>query len=380
MPERKQSSKALERRDFIKKAAQVAVVGAGSAALACARQAEGPGIVTQPNVTWRLASSFPRSLDTLYGSCEVLSERIRALSGGRFQIHSYPAGEIVPGLQVLDATQQGTVQVGQTASYYYVGKHPAFAFDAAVPFGLTSRQQTAWLTEGGGLELLNELFAEFNILSFSSGNTGAQMGGWFKREVQSLADLKGLKIRIPGLGGQVMDRLGATVQVLAGGDIYPALERGAIDATEWVGPYDDEKLGFFKVAKYYYYPGWWEPGPNLSFYVNRDAWAKLPSTYQEIFTSAAREAALVMQARYDARNPPALARLLQQGVQLRPFPQDFMRAAAKAAQDILEEESAKDATYQRIYTQWKRARKESFDWFGTAELTYARFLDEMIRG
>lgn len=327
----------------------------------------------RPTVNWRLSSSFPRSLDTLYGSCEVLSERVKVLSDGRFNIRAYPAGEIVPGLQVMDAVQQGTVQVGQTASYYFTGKNPALAFDACVPFGLSSRQQTGWLYEGGGLELMRQLFADFNILTFPAGNTGVQMGGWFQREIASVQELRGLKMRIPGLGGEVMSRLGVTVQVLAGGDIFPALERGAIDATEWVGPYDDEKLGFYKIARFYYYPGWWEPGPNLSFYVNRAAWDKLPRMYQEIFETAAKEAAVTMQARYDAKNPPALARLLAAGVEMRAFPDDIMRAARGAAQDILEEEAARDATYRRVYEQWRKVRRESFDWFGAAELAYARF-------
>ena len=352
----------------------MAAAGAGTALAACARRSDAPAVQTHPTVDWRLTSSFPRALDTLFGSCEVVAERVQALSEGRFRIHVYPAGELVPGLQVLDAVQQGTVQIGQTASYYFTGKNPALAFDACVPFGLTSRQQTAWLYEGGGLQLLRELFADFNIINFSAGNTGVQMGGWFKRELHALADLHGLKMRIPGLGGQVMSRLGATVQVLAGGDIYPALERGAIDATEWVGPYDDEKLGFYKIAKYYYYPGWWEPGPNLSFYVNRDAWAKLPQVYQEIFVSAAKVAAVTMQARYDVENPPALGRLLQAGVQLRPFPDDLMKAAAQASRELLEEEAAKDAGYRRLYDSWKKMCAESFGWFGTAELAYSAFV------
>lgn len=303
----------------------------------------------------------------------MLAERVAAMSNGAFTIQTHPAGEIVPGLQVLDAVQQGTVEVGQTASYYYTGKNPALAFDTCVPFGLTARQQTAWLEEGGGLELLRDLFADFNIINFPGGNTGAQMGGWFKKEINSAHDLKGLKIRIPGLGGEVMNRLGATVQVLAGGDIYPALERGVIDATEWVGPYDDEKLGFYKVAKYYYYPGWWEPGPSLSFYVNRDDWAQLPRDYQAIFTSAAKDAAVVMQARYDARNPAALSRLLGQGVQLKKFSDDIMDAAQKATFEILEEQAEADPRYRAVYEPWKKARSEAFRWWGTAELAYSQF-------
>lgn len=363
----------FRRRDFLKKAATVAAGGAGIAALAGCVQEPGsaPAVHTRKNIVWRLTSSFTRSLDTLFGATEFFAKRVEALSSGRFRIRAYPAGELVPALHVLDAVQQGTVQMGQSASYYYVGKNPALAFDCCVPFGLSARQQMAWLYEGGGLELTREVFADFNILNFPGGNTGVQMGGWFQRELHSLQDLQGLKMRIPGIGGRVMSRLGTTVQVLPGGEIYPALERGAIDATEWVGPYDDEKLGFYKIAKYYYYPGWWEPGPNLSFYINRGEWDKLPVEYQAIVESACREAASMMQARYDANNPAALKRLLAKGVQLRPFPKDVMQAAEKESMALLQEEAAKDAKYRKLFDQWSRVRKESFEWFRTAELAYA---------
>lgn len=360
----------MDRRKFLTGAA-----GAGLLAACGAKQATdgAPAVITQPSITWRLASSFPRGLDTIFGAAEVLAERVEAMTDGRFRIRTYPAGEIVPGLQVMDAVQQGTVQIGHTASYYFIGKNPALAFDACVPFGLTSRQQTAWLTEGGGLGMVRELFADFNITSFPAGNTGAQMGGWFKREIGSLQDLKGLRMRIPGLGGEVMNRLGSTVQVLAGSDIYPALERGTIDATEWVGPYDDAKLGFHKVAKYYYYPGWWEPGPSLSYQVNLDAWNKLPPSYQAIFAVAASDSATVMQARYDQRNPQALGELLDQGVNIVPFSQDIMAAAQQTSFEMLEEQAAADATYRKIYDSWKKARQDTYRWFSTAELAYAKF-------
>jgi TRAP-type mannitol/chloroaromatic compound transport system substrate-binding protein len=360
----------MKRRRFVK----LATTGAAAAALAgCRTKVTAPAVKVRRRVQWRLASSFPRGLDTLYGSAEVLAERVAALSGGMFRIRPYPAGEIVPPLQVLDAVQQGTVQANHTASYYFTGKNPALAFDCGVPFGLTARQQFAWLYHGGGMELMRELFADFNVLSFPAGSTGVQMGGWFKREVQTLADLKGLKMRIPGLGGEVMSRLGVTVQVLAGGDIYPALERGAIDATEWVGPYDDEKLGFQQVVQNYYYPGWWEPGPTLSFYVNRNAWDELPDEYREMFSSAATDAAMLTTARYDALNPPALDRLLAQGVKLRRFPDDIMRAALEASFELYEEQAAKDQGYRRIYESWRGARRELYRWFDTAELAYAGF-------
>ena len=367
----------MKRRDFLKQAAVGVAASSVLAGCGGAQEGEGgngaPAAHTGKRLRWRLASSFPRGLDTIYGGAEVLAERVEALSGGRFQIRSYPAGEIVPGLQVLDAVQQGTVQVGHSATYYYTGKDPAFAFDTAVPFGLTTRQQVAWLEQAGGRELLAPLFAEFNIKSFYGGTTGAQMGGWFNREINSVDDIAGLKMRIPGPGGVVMNRMGATVQVLAGGDIFPALERGAIDATEWVGPYDDEKLGFYKVAPYYYYPGWWEPGATLSVYVNREAWESLSTEYQAIFRAATQEAALTMQTRYDAQNPPALARLLAKGVKLRPFPDDVMRAAERESIAVLEEYAAADTRFAQIYSAWKIYKEQSSDWFSTAEFTYAKW-------
>ena len=365
----------MERRRFLKQAAAAA---AGVSALsACGggadRQRGGPAVQTRKQVRWRLASSYPRSLDTIFGVSEMLAKLTEQMSDGQFKLRVYPPGEIVPGLQVMDAVHQGTVQVGHTASYYYTGKHPAFAFDTSMPFGLTSRQQMAWLSEAGGADLLAPLFADFKIVPFAAGNTGAQMGGWFKREINSAAELEGLKMRIPGVGGEVMSRMGATVQVLAGGDIYPALERGAIDATEWIGPHDDEKLGFHKVAKYYYYPGFWEPGPSLTFMVNKQAWEGLPATFKAIFEAASQAASARMQAQYDALNPLALGRLKKAGVEFRAFGADVLAAARGSSEALLSEHAAKDATYRKIYTHWSKFRSETFAWFNMAEQSYAQF-------
>jgi TRAP-type mannitol/chloroaromatic compound transport system substrate-binding protein len=364
----------MHRRHLLRKLA----LGAAAAAVAgCAGPEGGGGRRAAPAVhggrrlRWRLVSSFPRGLDTIYGTSEVLAERVAAMTSGAFEIRCYPAGEIVPGLQVMDAVQQGTAQLGQTASYYFSGKNEALSFDAGVPFGLETRQQTAWLDEGGGRKLLEEVFAGFGIVALPGGGTGAQMGGWFKRPIESLADMRGLKMRIPGLGGEVMSRLGVTVQVLAGGDIYPALERGAIDATEWVGPYDDEKLGFHKIARYYYYPGWWEPGPTLSIYVNRASWDGLPAEYREVLRCAAREAGAVMQTRYDARNPQAMRRLLAAGVELRRFPAEVMVAARRTSEELLAEMAGQSPGFRKVYEPWRSFRDEAFRWFGTAELAYA---------
>ena len=330
-------------------------------------------MATTKRVRWRLASSFPRSLDTIYGAAEVMAERVAAMTGGAFEIRVYPAGELVPALQVMDAVQRSTVQIGQTASYYYIGKNPALAFDTCVPFGLTARQQAAWLLEGGGLELVNKRFADFGIVSMPGGNTGVQMGGWFKQPVGSLQGLKGLKMRIPGMGGAVMERLGVATQTIAGGEIYTALERGAIDATDWVGPYDDEKLGFHKVAKTYHYPGWWEPGPSLSFYFHKASFEGLPAEYREVLRAAAAEAGIAMQTRYDAKNPAALGRIRAAGVEIVPFSADLMQGAAAASRALLEEGAAADPEYREIYEAWRTFREDAFAWFATAERAYADF-------
>jgi TRAP-type mannitol/chloroaromatic compound transport system substrate-binding protein len=358
----------MERRDFLK---AMGIVLAGTAASSMIKPV---AVHAKKRIRWRMASSFPKSLDVIFGGGQIICDLVRQMTDGYFDIRIYAAGEIVPGLKVLDAVQEGSVQAGHTALYYYVGKHPAFAFGTALPFGLTYRQQNAWLYEGNGNKLINQLAANFNIITFPAGNTGVQMGGWFRKPINSVKDLKGLRMRIPGLGGKVMARLGVSVQVLAGGDIYPALERGAIDATEWVGPYDDEKLGFYKVAKYYYYPGWWEPGPTLHLIVNRRAWESLPKEYQEVLRAAAKVANLQMMVEYDAKNPAALKRLLKKGVKLRKFPSDVIKAAEKAAFELYEELASKDKTYRTIYEDWKKFRKDSNSWLGINELEMTKIL------
>jgi len=355
----------MHRRNWLKRA------GLGLAATALPGAAHAAEL---PALRWRLASSFPKSLDTLYGAAEILSDRVSRLTGGKFQIRAFAGGEIVPGLQVLDAVSQGTIECGHTASYYYVGKNMAFAFDTTLPFGLNARQQNAWMYAGGGMQLMREFYQDYHIIHFPGGSTGVQMGGWFRREIKSLADLKGLKMRIPGLGGQILARLGVVPQTLAGGDIYPALERGAIDATEWVGPYDDEKLGLHKIAKHYYYPGWWEGGPQLSFYVNLNKWQELPALYQTAFATAAAEANILMLADYDAKNPQALQRLVRQGVKLHAFPQEMLVAARKIAFELYADEAARNPAFRRIYTGWNKFRETSNQWFKLAESAYSNFL------
>ncbi len=353
----------MKRRDFV------------CGATAAAASISAPAVHAQsPRLRWRMATSWPTSLETLYGSASDFCERVGQLTGGRFQIRPYAAGELVGGLQVFDAVQSGTVEMGHTASYYYVGKERTLAFDTAVPFGMTTRMQNAWMYYGGGQELLNrEVFNPFNIQAFPAGNTTTQMGGWFREQVPDLDSLKGVKMRIPGFGGEVMARLGVNVQTLAAAEIYPALERGVIDATEFVGPYDDEKLGFWQVAKNYYYPSWWEPSAMFSVYVNKAAYDELPEDYQRAIAVAAAAWNVRMVAHYDHLNPIALDKLLSNGVQLRRFSDDIMRAAQREAFMMYEDLAAENPVWRRVYEPWKQFRDSQYAWFGVAEQGYAGF-------
>jgi TRAP-type mannitol/chloroaromatic compound transport system substrate-binding protein len=355
----------MQRRSFLSKS----TLGATAAIVAAPALAQ-----TAPNVSWRLASSFPKTLDSIFGACEGFTRRVSQLTGGKFTIRPFAANEIVPGLQVMDAVQAGTVEMGHTPSYYYFGKDPAFAFDCAVPFGLTSRQQTAWFDQGGGRELMHEFFKGYGIVSFMAGNTGTQMGGWYRKEIKTVADIKGLKIRIAGFAGRVMERMGAVPQQIPAGDIYTALEKGTIDAAEWVGPYDDEKLGLARVAPHYYAPGWWEAGPQLSFYINIKEWEKLPKEYRAAIEVASYECHVVMQADYDSKNPAALARLLKNGVQLHYFSRPILDAAYQHANAVMEEEAAKNAKFRKIYEPWKRFRQDQNMWASVAEHTMQDYL------
>ena len=355
----------MRRRQFLKSAG-LGVAGSAVAAPALAQ--------SQPQIRWRMASSFPKSLDTLFGTAEQLTSRVSRLTEGRFEIRVFAAGEIVPPLQVLDAVQNGTVECGQTASYYYIGKNAALAFDTALPFGLNARQQNAWMQYGGGLQLMRDLFRQYNIVNFPCGNTGTQMAGWYRKEIRSVTDLKGLKMRIAGLAGQILARLGVVPQQIGGADIYPALEKGTIDAAEWVGPYDDEKLGFHKVARFYYYPGWWEGSAQLSLYVNAKQWGALPKPYQEALEVSCAEANVSMLARYDAKNTEALRKLVGGGAQLRALPRSVMEACYKVANDIYAELSGKSPEFKKIYDSWSRFRDDQYLWFRVAENTFDNFV------
>ena len=356
----------MDRRSFIAKAA---LGGAAAGALAAPAIAQGA-----PKVTWRLTSSFPKSLDTIFGGAEVLSKMVSEASDGNFQIQVFSAGELVPGLQAADAVTAATVEACHTVGYYYWGKDPTWAVAAAVPFGLSARAINAWSYHGGGIDLYNEFLAQHNIVAFPGGNTGVQMGGWFRKEINTVADMQGLKMRVGGFAGKVMERLGVVPQQIAGGDIYPALEKGTIDATEWVGPYDDEKLGFFKVAPYYYYPGWWEGGPTVHFMFNKAAYEGLPPAYQSLLRTACQATDANMLQMYDYKNPTAIKSLVAQGAQLRPFSAEILQACFEAANAVYAEMEATNPAFAKIWGSMKAFRSEHYTWAQIAEYNYDTFM------
>ena len=358
----------MKRREFL----QAAGVGLAASAVAAPAIAQ-----STPEVKWRLAASWPKSLDTLFGGCEYFSKRIAEITDNKFQVQVFAAGEIVPGLQVLDAVQNGTVEMGNTAMYYYFGKNPAFTFGTALPFGLNARQMISWIRHAGGEDLLNGLLKDFNCIGFAAANTGAQMGGWFRKEINSPDDLKGLKMRIGGFAGTIVAKLGLVPQQLAAGDIYPALEKGTLDACEWVGPHDDEKLGFVKVAKYYYYPGWCEGCGQAHNLINLAKWNELPKTYQSAIVTASNDAWVWTLSKYDALNPVALRRLISAGAQLRAFPQPVMEACYKAANEVYDGLSKSNPHFKKLYDSLVPFRNDSFAWLQVAELGFDSFMMRM---
>jgi TRAP-type mannitol/chloroaromatic compound transport system substrate-binding protein len=355
----------MERRSFVHGAGLAGVLAAGVA----------PAIVhAQQAIRWRLASSFPKSLDTIYGGAEVFAKKVADMTGGKFQISVHAAGELMPAFGVVDGVQNATVEMCHTVPYYFFGKDPTFAIGAAIPFGLNSRQMTAWMFEGNGLKLMREFYASYNMISFPGGNTGAQMGGWFRKELKSLADMKGLKFRIGGFAGRVVERLGGVAQNIPGGEIYQALEKGTIDAAEWVGPYDDEKLGFNKVAPNYAYPGWWEGGPEVDFFINRKAYDGLSAEYKAIIEAASAYTHVDMQAKYDVRNPAALKRLVANGAKLFRFPKDIMEGAFKESQALYSELSGSNPAWKKVYEDYAAYRRDANLWFRFTEAGFDDFM------
>jgi TRAP-type mannitol/chloroaromatic compound transport system substrate-binding protein len=348
----------VSRRHFGRLAAAGAAAAAASPAMA--QQ-------TGETVKWRLTSSFPKSLDTLFGASATIAKVVGEMTDGKFAIQTFAAGELVPGLQVLDAVSNATVECGHTYTGYYIGKNPAFIFDGSLPFGLTPRQHNAWLLFGDGRKLMDELYDSHGVIGLPAGNTGGQMFGWFRKELKTVADFQGLKMRTAGFGGRVMAKLGVVAQQIAGGDIYPALERGTIDACEWVGPYDDEKLGFHKVAKYYYTPGVMELEANNNLFIHKAAWASLPPRYQAVLKYACWYALTEMIASYDAKNAKAIARVVAAGAQLSVLPPEVIKALRAALETVLDEEAAKSEQFKKILENWRQFRADQHRWFAIAD-------------
>ncbi|MEL6854143.1 MAG: ABC transporter substrate-binding protein [Cyanobacteria bacterium J06607_13] len=365
--------------DTCKKAALGLAAGTASATLATscrqtsATETPPPNASTLPTIQWKMATSWPKKLDILFGGAERLCRRVREMTNGRFSITPYASGELAPGLKVLDIVSEGTVECGHTASYYYVEKEPALAFGTTLPFGLNTAQQNAWLYYGGGLDAMRKLYEPYGIINFPAGNTGVQMGGWFRKQINQPADLTNLKMRIPGLGGKVMKRLGVDVQVLSADEIAPALLADTIDAAEWNNPYDDNKIGITKAAPYYYYPGWWEPGATYELQVNREQWDGLPTVYQEALRVAAAEINTTMPAEYNAKNGRELKRIKQNGTQVLPFDRVILEAAYLETQKLYEEYAGSNEAFNTLYSQWKDFRAQVYSWNKINELSFDRF-------
>jgi TRAP-type mannitol/chloroaromatic compound transport system substrate-binding protein len=347
----------VTRRQFAPAAASLAAIAATPAF----------GQQTNENLKWRLTSSFPKNLDTLFGASNTIARVVGEMTDGKFELRPFGAGEIVPGLQVLDAVANATVECGHTYTGYYIGKNPCFIFDGSLPFGFTPRQQNAWMMFGDGRKLMDEVYDSFAVVALPAGQTGGQMFGWFRKELKTPADLVGLKMRTAGFGGKVMAKLGVVPQQIAGGDIYPALERGTIDACEWVGPYDDEKLGFNKVAKYYYTPGVMELEAVNQLMINKAAWASLPPRYQAILKYACNYAMTEMSASYDAKNAQAIARLVAAGAQLSVLPEEIVKALRGALETVLDEEAAQNEQFKKILANWRQFRADQHRWFSIAD-------------
>ncbi|QCB45910.1 TRAP transporter substrate-binding protein [Hydrogenophaga sp. PAMC20947] len=355
----------MDRRSLIKNAGLAGVLVAGVA----------PAVHAQAAVRWRMASSFPKSLDTIFGSGETFAKTVKALSGGKFEVTVHAAGELMPAFGVVDGVQQGTVEMAQTAPYYFTGKDPVFAFGCAVPFGLTARQMDAWMEHGNGRKLLDDFYAQFNMKSRSAGNTGTQMGGWYRKEIKTVSDLKGLKMRMGGgLFGEAMAKLGVISQNIPAGEVYQSLEKGTLDATEFVGPYDDEKLGFNKVAPYYYYPGWWEGGAELEFFINTKAYGALSPEFKAIVDAATDVAARDMTAKYDAMNPGALKRLVAARTKLKAFPKPILDAGFKASMEVFAEHEAKSATFKKIHQDMRAFQRDQLLWSRFSENAFNSYM------
>ena len=358
----------MDRRSLIKQAGIAGILAAGVA----------PAVQAQTAVRWRLAASFPKSLDTIFGSGEKFAQTLKDMSGGKFEVSLHAAGELMPAFEVVNGVQNGIVDMALTAPYYFTGKDYVFAFGCAVPFGLTARQMDAWMEHGGGRKLMDEFYADYNIKSMSAGNTGTQMGGWYRKEIKSIKDISGLKMRLGGgLFGDAMHKLGVVSQNMPVGEVYQALEKGTLDAVEFVGPHDDQKMGFNKVAPYYYYPGWWEGGAELEFFISTKSYAALPKEYQAMVEAACQVAARDMTAKYDTLNPIALKKLVADGTKVLPFPKDFMDAGYKASMEVFAENEAKSPMFKKIHAHMRAFQRDQILWDRYSEQRFSLYMSSV---
>jgi TRAP-type mannitol/chloroaromatic compound transport system substrate-binding protein len=342
------------------------------------QSSEEQSAASSPAITWRMPTSWTESLGVLLDTAKLIANRVAEMTEGQFTIEVMVADENISALEVFDAVQQRTVECGHTVSFYSIEKEESLGFASGLPFGLTAQQQNAWLYYGGGWEAVQRVFDEFGIKNFPAGGTGTQMGGWFKQEINTLADLQNIKMRIPGLGGRVMEQLGVETVLLSGGEIVEALKSGVVDAAEWIGPHDDETLGLNQVADFYYYPGWWEPGTTAELLVNRAAWDNLPPMYQEILRTATYEANSLMLSQYEVLNQTALARLVASGTQLRAYSGEILAAARNAAFELYEEIARNNVLFREIFKNWKTFRRDMYQWNRFNELTFTRFASQGI--
>lgn len=359
----------MQRREFVKK------LGVGSLALGAG--AAGVRTVQAAEHKWKMVTTWPKNFPGLGTSANKLAELIGEMSGGRMKVKVYGAKELVPAFEVFDAVSQGTAEIGHGAAYYWKGKSEAAQFFSTVPFGLTAQEMNGWMYHGGGLKLWTELYAHFGLIPAPAGNTGVQMGGWFNKEINSVADLQGLKMRIPGLGGEVLRRAGGTPVNLPGGELFTSLQSGAIDATEWVGPYNDLAFGLYKAAKYYYYPGFHEPGTTLEAVINKAAFEALPADLQSIVLNACKVVNQDLLAEYTARNPVALQDLIEKhGVSVRPYPDDVIAKLRKISDEVVSEIAGKDEFSQKVYASYKKFLQQSKEWSRISELAYLKARDQ----
>ncbi len=341
--------------------------------MACggAEQQEQGAVEPQKQYKWKMVTSWPKNFPGLGKAPETFAQYVNKMSAGRLTVKVYGAGELVPGFEVFDAVSQGTVQMGHSGAYYWKGKSAATQLFTTIPFGMNAQETNAWLHYGGGIELWREVYKPFGLIPFAGGNTGVQLAGWFKKEINSIDDIQGLKMRIPGLGGEVFKKLGGIPIALTGGELFTSLQSGAIDATEWVGPYNDLAFGLYKAADYYYYSGWHEPGPTLEFIVNVQAFSALPEDLQAIVEVATRAVNQDMLDEYTARNNEAMVALQEKHkVDMRPLPADVMTALRDASQVVMQEQAAADPMFNKVYQSYSSFQQKVQQYHRISEMEY----------